>query len=305
MRRHLAAWRLGHIDARYYQIGALSLLLLYGLAQLHLDLNPLAAALIIATVLLTQWCCGKIWKLPFEPKSALISGLSLCLLGRSNSLVLYAATAVLAISSKFLLHWRGKHLFNPTNFALVLMLLAGRGQVWVSPAQWGDFAWFAFLVICLGGLVVNRAKRADISLAFLVAWGAVLCGRSLWLGEPMTIPLHRLQNGGLLVFAFFMISDPKTTPDSKAGRMLFAGLVTAGAWYVQFRLFRTNGLLWSLAFFSFFVPMLDRLFPGRRYQWQPVARTSAIQTESMIGEDIYEPNPVLRRAGVALAEHKF
>ena len=44
-----------------------------------------------------------------------------------------------------------------------------------------------------------------------------------------------------------MISDPKTTPDSRAGRLLFAALVAAGAWYVQFRLFRTNGLLWSLA----------------------------------------------------------
>ena len=59
-----------------------------------------------------------------------------------------------------------------------------------------------------------------------------------------------------------MISDPKTTPDSRAGRVLFAALVAFGAWYVQFRLFRTNGLLWSLAAWSTVVPLIDRLLPG-------------------------------------------
>ena len=83
----------------------------------------------------------------------------------------------------------------------------------------------------------------------------------------MAIPLHRLQNGALLIFAFFMISDPRTTPDSRAGRILFATLVAVGGAYVQFGLFRTNGLLWSLAAFSPLVPVLDRVLPGSRYHW--------------------------------------
>jgi Na+-translocating ferredoxin:NAD+ oxidoreductase RnfD subunit len=64
-----------------------------------------------------------------------------------------------------------------------------------------------------------------------------------------------------------MISDPKTTPNSRAGRVLFAALVAAGGWYVQFRLFRTNGLLWSLAACSTLVPLIDRVLPGARYAW--------------------------------------
>jgi Na+-translocating ferredoxin:NAD+ oxidoreductase RnfD subunit len=84
----------------------------------------------------------------------------------------------------------------------------------------------------------------------------------------MAIPLHRLQSGALLLFAFFMISDPKTTPDSRAGRNLFAALVALGAWWVQFGLFRTNGLLWSLAAFSLAVPLIDWLLPGERYAWR-------------------------------------
>ena len=94
---------------------------------------------------------------------------------------------------------------------------------------------------------MNRAARADVTYAFIACYCALVFGRSLYLGEPMAIPLHRLESGALLLFTFFMISDPKTTPDSRAGRVLFAALVAFGAWYVQFRLFRTNGLLWSLA----------------------------------------------------------
>jgi Na+-translocating ferredoxin:NAD+ oxidoreductase RnfD subunit len=147
------------------------------------------------------------------------------------------------------------------------------GQVWVSPGQWGTAAFFAFLMACAGSLVVTRAARSDVTLAFIVFYATLVVGRSLYLGEPLTIPLHRLESGGFLLFSFFMISDPKTTPDSRAGRILFAALVAATAWYVQFRLFRTNGLLWSLAAWSMAVPILDRLLPAARYVWaRPLPR---------------------------------
>jgi len=158
----------------------------------------------------------------------------------------------------------------PMLFALVALLLTG--QAWVSPGQWGSAAILGFFVACVGGLVVNRASRSDVTFAFLLAYGSLLCARSLWLGEPMAIPLHRLENGALLIFAFFMISDPRTTPDRRAARILFACVVALGAAYVQFRLFRTNGLLWSLAAASGLVPILDRLCPGERHRWPVEAR---------------------------------
>jgi len=282
-----------HTDARIYQIGALLLLLIYGLFGLKFDVSLPRVLIILATALLTQHLCTRIWNLPsFEPKSALISGLSLCLLCRTNSLMLAIATAMITISSKFLLRWRGKHLFNPTNFGLVFMLIFAQGAVWVSPGQWGSFAFFAFLVICLGGLVITRAARADVTLAFLASWLSILFGRSLWLGEPLAIPIHRLQNGALLIFAFFMISDPKTTPNSRTGRIVFAFLVAFGAGVIQFKLFRTNGLLWSLAGFSLLVPVLDRLLPGRRYQWGRPAHSTVTQKKtSDVKGTVYEPLP--------------
>jgi Na+-transporting NADH:ubiquinone oxidoreductase subunit NqrB len=174
---------------------------------------------------------------------------------------------VIAVAGKFVVRVRGKHVFNPTNLAIVVLLLTG--QAWVSPGQWGSAAFFGFLLACAGGLVVNRAARSDVTVAFLLAYGGLVVGRSLWLGEPMAIPLHRLENGALLIFAFFMISDPRTTPDARAGRILFALVVALGGAYVQYRLFRTNGLLWSLAVFSPLVPVIDRLLPGPRHAWAP------------------------------------
>jgi Na+-translocating ferredoxin:NAD+ oxidoreductase RnfD subunit len=146
------------------------------------------------------------------------------------------------------------------------MMLAAP-DVWVSPGQWGSGPVFAFLLASAGGLVVNRAARADVTLAFLACWAGLLVGRSLWLGEPLAIPIHRLENGALVLFSFFMISDPRTTPDTRPGRLVFAALVALGAYAVQFWLFRTNGLLWSLAICSLAVPLIDLLLPGPRYQW--------------------------------------
>jgi len=133
------------------------------------------------------------------------------------------------------------------------------------------------LMACAGSLVVTRAARADVSLAFVACFSALVIGRSLYLGEPLALPLHRLESGAFLLFAFFMISDPKTTPDARSARILFAGLVAATAWYVQFRLFRTNGMVWSLAIWSLAVPVLDHVFPSARYDWaRPTARPAPV-----------------------------
>lgn len=257
-----------HWDPRLYQIATLACLLTYGVMRLDLEVQAVTAVAIIVTALGTQAACTRLsGRGRFDPRSALISALSLCLLLRTGSLELAMLTAAVAIASKFALRVGDKHVFNPTNFALVVMMLA-TGEVWASPGQWGSGVVFAFVLACAGGIVVNRAARADVTLAFLAVWAGLIVARSVWLGEPLAIPLHRLQNGALVLFAFFMISDPKTTPDSRAGRLIFAAGVALGAYVVQFWLFRTNPLLWSLALCSLAVPVIDRLLPGSRYQWR-------------------------------------
>jgi len=251
----------------------LSSLLGYGLFGLDFDLSWLHVTAVIGAALATQLVCSRLWKLPrFDPLSALISGIGLCTLLRTNGIAPAVFAASLAIASKFVLRIRGKHVYNPTNLALILMLVAGAG--WISPGQYGHFAFAALAMVCMGLTVVTRAARTDVTLSFLISYAAILFTRSLWLGEPLSIPIHRLQSGLLLQFAFNMISDPKTTPDSRAGRVLFGSLVAFGAGLVQFVLFRTNGPVWSLAAVTLLVPLIDRWLPGPRYEWTPTtART--------------------------------
>jgi enediyne biosynthesis protein E5 len=277
-------------DPRVYQIAVLGSLLFYGIGWLGFDIGWPRVVLLLATVLGAQ-TVGDLMgrresRRPINVKSALISGLSLCLLLRTNRVELAVLAAILTIAGKFLIRVRGKHIFNPTNSGLVAMLIL-TSDVWVSPGQWGTAAFFAALMACLGGLVVHRALRSDVAYAFIAFYGALLIGRSLYLGEPMTIPLHRLESGALLLFTFFMISDPKTTPNSRSGRIIFAALVAFVAAFVQFKLFRTNGLLWSLAVCAFIVPLLDWLLPGRRYEWRQKVVPTVPKSEPQ--EIVYEP----------------
>lgn len=261
--------RLGSLlaDPRHYQIAALAGLLLFGVTRLGFDVRLDVALVGVVVALAVQALGTRLAGLPrFDARSPLISSLSLALLLRTESLALAALAAAIAIGSKFLLRLGGKHLFNPTNLALVALLVT-TDRAWVSPGQWGNVAFFGFLIAALGGLVVHRATRADVSLAFLTGYAALLLGRALYLGDPLAIPLHQMKSGALLLFAFFMISDPKTTPDSRAGRIAFAAAVAGLGWWIQFRLWEPNGLLYALAVLSPWVAVIDRLAPGMRYRW--------------------------------------
>ena len=261
--------RLG--DPRYYQIAVLTALVGFGVFALDFGIRWQNALTIIVTALGVQFLGTLYARLPrFDPLSPLITSLSLTLLLRTDEVSLAAAAAAIAIGSKFLIRIRGKHVFNPANLALVsLMLLSD--QAWVSSGQWGSAAIGAFTLACLGFLVLTRAKRAETTIAFLLIYGAMLCGRALWLGDPLAIPLHQLQNGALLIFAFFMISDPKTTPDAAVGRVLYAAIVAAVAFTIQFIYYEPNGPILALIISAPTVPLIDRLMRGRLYQWAGAA----------------------------------
>jgi hypothetical protein len=255
-----------HLDPRLYQIASLGTLLTYGLLWLHFDVSIPQIVVTFGTALLAQYAGTRLYKLPaFDPLSALVSAVGLCVFLRTNDLAVVALASLIAIGSKFVIRWEKKHIFNPTNLALVVVIVCGLG--WISPGQWGQVTWLVFLIACMGSLVVNRAARADVTLSFLAFYLGLLVARALWLGDPLTIPLHQIESVTLLIFSFFMISDPKTTPNARAGRIFFTFLVAVVALFVQFVLWRPNGPLWGLIACSPLVPLIDRLFPGSRYDW--------------------------------------
>jgi len=258
-------------DARHYQIAALGSLLVFNITALDVGAGVLPSVLAIGSALATQAGCSRLWLLPrVDLRSPLITGLSLSLLLRADEPWVYVAAGIIAVSSKFLLHLEGKHLWNPAGFAIVVLLF-GTHHVWISPGQWGASVWFAALLAFLAILVLKAARRADISLFFLGIHAALLFGRAIWLGDPLAIPVHQLESGSLLLFAFFMISDPRTTPDARLGRLLLALAVALLAHWLAFFMQMRPALYVALIALSPLTPLLDRIFRAERFEWtQPI-----------------------------------
>jgi Na+-transporting NADH:ubiquinone oxidoreductase subunit NqrB len=262
-------------DPRWYQIIVLSLLLSYGIGVLDFGIRWQNAIAIFATAQLVQFIGMRLFtQSRFDPLSALITSFSLTLLLRTDVIGLAMLAAVVAISSKFLVRVQGKHVFNPANVALVSLMLCS-DQAWVSSGQWGSATIGAFALACLGFLVLTRAKRAETTLAFIGFFAALLVVRALWLGDPLSIPLHQVQNGALLIFAFFMISDPKTSPNTARGRITYGALVAAVAYTIQFVFYEPNGPILALIMSAPFVPLIDKISRGQIYRWdQPAGNTA-------------------------------
>lgn len=258
-------------DPRYYQIAVLSTLLSYGIFVLDFGIHWYNALTIVVTAQLAQFVCMRAAGLKyFDPLSAAITSLSLTLLLRTDVVAIAALAACIAIGSKFLLRVHGKHIFNPANVALVTLMFCS-DRAWVSSGQWGSAAIGAFTLACLGFLVLTRAKRSETTIAFLLAYAALMTGRALWLGDPLSIPLHQLQNGALLIFAFFMISDPKTTPNRSVSRVAYGVLVASVAYVIQFVLYEPNAPIIALILCAPLVPVFDWLMRGQNYRWEKPA----------------------------------
>ncbi|WP_409434131.1 RnfABCDGE type electron transport complex subunit D [Litorimonas sp. RW-G-Af-16] len=253
-------------DPRHYQIGVLSSLILVGIFVYAFQLPWWHAAGTIGSTLVTQAVADKIVGRRFDARSPLISALSLTLLLRTGSVTLSIAAGVIAVASKYLIRWRGKHIFNPANFGLVIVSLLF-GAAWISPGQWGAAPIFAIALLGLGGIVTGKAKRWDVSLALLGSYATLIFARAIWLGDPLSIPVHQMQSGALLIFAFFMISDPKTTPDSRMGRVFYAMLVASIGFTIQFGLYNSAGIILALILTAPLMPLFDRFFPAGRYHW--------------------------------------
>ncbi len=223
-----------------------------------------------APIHVRQFAASRWVGIVFDYRSALISAVGLCNLLRSDLIWMLPLAAGLAIAGKFVLRIGDKHIFNPTNLAIVALLLLS-DRVWSSSGQWGSSALYVFFVCSIGASVVLRAMRADLTLIFLGTFAAIALLRSMYFGDPLAVPLHRLQNGALLIFAFFMISDPRSTPNHPAARAIFAVSVAVLATIIEFGFYRNNGVFYALFLISPLTPLLDRLFPSAAYRWQGAA----------------------------------
>ncbi|MEL7538524.1 MAG: RnfABCDGE type electron transport complex subunit D [Pseudomonadota bacterium] len=267
-------------DPRLFQIAALSVLLTIGTLLLGFEFHLSQTLAVVATALFVQALASRWAGIAFDPRSALITSLSLTLLLRTGAPMFAVLAAAMAIGSKFLIRVRGKHVFNPANFALVALMLV-TDQVWVSSGQWGSAMLGAVVVAALGLIVLNRARYAETPLAFIATFALLLSVRALWLGDPWTLVTHQLANGALLVFTFFMISDPKTAPDRALARVLYGATVAAIAFVLDVFFFVTAAPVWALGFAAPLVPLLDACWRAPRYRWSRTAPSATLTTQGL------------------------
>jgi enediyne biosynthesis protein E5 len=266
--------RWGTLDARLLQILFLGALLSVGVLLRDFAVQPAQIAATYASALATQW----FWLRRLNLKqvgylSAVVTACGLSILIRADNGWVHPLLAAVAITSKFVVRIDGRHLFNPANLGAVLAFALLPGA-WLSPGQWGQEVALAGWLLMLGGIVAQRARRLDIGLVFLCAWLGLVALRVTWLGQPWAVWLHQFNNGALLLFCFFMISDPMTTPARRGARIGYAIVVALGAAAWQYLLFKPNGPVVALAVASVLVPWINRRWPGTTFQWRGPAPQS-------------------------------
>jgi Na+-transporting NADH:ubiquinone oxidoreductase subunit NqrB len=269
-------------DARDYQIAFLASFLLLGIGTRDWTVRPEIVMVAIATCLLTQWLATSLqqqwqrWRSgeAEQPifaggrslRSALITALGLSLLLRVDHLSTMAIAASVAILSKFILRIQGKHFFNPANVGIIAVLLLTH-DAWVSPGQWGDDGWYALLFLGAGGLVLQRVGRWDTSAVFLASYAGMEALRNIWLGWTWDVYGHRLMSGSLLLFALFMITDPRSIPNARVARLLWAIAIAGVTFGLRNYCFVSTAMFWALFALAPFTPLLDWLWAAPRFVW--------------------------------------
>ncbi|MBL7703665.1 MAG: RnfABCDGE type electron transport complex subunit D [Ferruginibacter sp.] len=263
-------------DARYFQIIFQSIFLSYGIFVLHWRNESWLYLTYFATSLAMQFVCEYLLgkkHIPFFQRlkngipSVLISSFGLSLLLKTNNWRVAVLAAAVSILSKYIIRINGKHIFNPSALGIVAAVFL-TGNAWISPGQWGSGAVILFGVLCFGFIVTTRVQKVDVSIAFLGTFAGLLFLRQIiYLGWPMDHFVQAVSTGSLLLFSFFMITDPKTIPNHTFVRILWCIAIAAVAFYLTAFKFMNGAPVIVLVLAQPLVPLLDKLFKARKFEW--------------------------------------
>jgi enediyne biosynthesis protein E5 len=156
-----------------------------------------------------------------SPVAGLISGLGVLLLCDSPYAWTYAAVSAVSLLSKHLLRPGGRHVFNPTNLGMVAGVLFLSEWMTMEPARWAFGPPALAALSCFGAFVAWKGGRLVLSASYLAVFVAGACVRAWLLGVPPAIPLAPVTGAAFHLFAFYMVTDPMTTPSSRAGQFAF------------------------------------------------------------------------------------
>jgi Na+-translocating ferredoxin:NAD+ oxidoreductase RnfD subunit len=234
----MRVWQRGSkIDPRYLIAFLITLVLVAAQLRYHMvggyDRLVVALGVCLATEALLSWFeRGKVVNL----LSAYISGISLTLLVKPQGGALwpFVLGGFIAIASKYVLRYRGNHLWNPTNFAVSALLLAAPDRVSVLSHQFGNDLTTNLVIWIFGLIIAARVGVLHITLTYVVSFLLLNSLRAAALGQavlpeiaPITGPMYQL-------FIFFMITDPRTVVRGRQRQITVAILIAVMETLIRF-----------------------------------------------------------------------
>lgn len=214
------------LDNRYIAPAFITCILLTG----HLTFGILESyqktLLAIVTSILLELALGQIfYRKWIHPASAYITGISVGILVRSPAYWPYALCSALSITSKYVLRVKGRHIWNPSNFGISVMLFLAPETVASLSIQWGNYLLPMLVIWALGSVIIWRLRRFHITGIYVASFIAFAFLRSWMTGSPWQSEIAPITGPMYQLFIFFMITDPKTTVRSKRGQCLVVFLI--------------------------------------------------------------------------------
>lgn len=194
------------------------------------------------------------------PLSGFITGLGLGLLVEAIPLWPFIAAPALAIGAKWLLRFYGRNIFNPSNFGLTVLLILTPATVTTLAAQWSGSMLIVMLVLVIGGFTSFRVSRWDLVLSFVGGFALMALIEELIMHNGFAFVYGPMLGVAFQLFSLSMLTDPKTTPDTRRMRVIF-GLTLAVIDGILRIMSIQNSLFIALFFLTPCVPILRLCTP--------------------------------------------
>jgi enediyne biosynthesis protein E5 len=238
----------------------------YGILESYQKTALAIAVAIVAELTLGRIFFGK-W---LNLASAYITGISVGILVRSPAYWPYALCSLISIMSKYVLRVKGRHIWNPSNFGIAVLLFLAPETMAVLSIQWGNNYWSLLVIWILGSIIIWRARRFHISATYVLSFFLFAFLRSWITGDPWQAEVAPITGPMYQLFVFFMITDPKTTVRSRMGQCVVAFCVALAEFFL-----RLDQVVYAPIFALFFVGpaanLIEIWLDSRRQQKEVVA----------------------------------
>lgn len=251
------------IHIQLHQLINLVLLLLVGSYVGHIYQSWIAilVAIIITIVIEHVFIFAKYRSIKYFSYSSVTTAIGVLLMMVSPHLWILIVVIALGLLQKHFIQFEGRHFFNPSNFALMMGLLLFYDDAHMVLGQLGDELWLQVIIVLAAIVILYRAKRWIIPLMFILSY-LFLQYYLVVINDPLLIQEsinERFYSVSFLVFIVFMLTDPKTTPDSGFQQFLFALILAFLATLLdRFNGFRVQHLFMTLFLLSLFIPIITQ-----------------------------------------------